>query len=442
MAKLETLFGVARGSIGKVTLRKRTTSTGTRAMTASQKVTSETMTNPKTYAQCEQRARFATAVKFYKRATKNFFRFAYEDKKANESDYNAFMRHNIGAALPMNRYQLDAPAYLAIGAPWLLTQGSLSIPVLEYDTADAFRLSLSGAESGAGDTVGYVSGLLIDNGYAQAGDIITVVLVGSNVRLADYKAKTKEDVAKVIAAGATVPEWTIAQFIVNADDTTSLNDVKMTAKDNLSIKVGSNGESDYLSVVDINGYSAKAAAFIVSRKETSGLLVSTNYLVPDTALEKIIEYVQTSEYYTAMFDSWRANDETAILEGSIADGTRSGSDSGTTSVTGAPSISTLNGKAVPVDLGTLTAGETSIPVVGSKFQSEDYPLQQSQFSIAVTPSTRATITGLEVRSNTSALLKITTAEGNNAVPFTVTWKNPETSESVTVATGNAPGSDA
>lgn len=80
--------------------------------------------NPRTEQQTLQRAKFATAVKFYKSATLGSFKFAFENKRPTESDYNAFMRVNKGSNLLVNRNGYTNPNYPAV-YPWKLSEGSL-----------------------------------------------------------------------------------------------------------------------------------------------------------------------------------------------------------------------------------------------------------------------------------------------------------------------------
>ena len=49
----------------------------------------------RTYAQLKQRIRFCNPSLFYRLAHNAFFRFAFDDQRPNESEYNCFMRHNL-----------------------------------------------------------------------------------------------------------------------------------------------------------------------------------------------------------------------------------------------------------------------------------------------------------------------------------------------------------
>lgn len=432
MAKLETLFGVARGSIGKVTLRKRTTATGTRAMTASQKVTSETMTNPRTQDQVNQRARFATAVKFYKRAVAHFFTFAYEDKRANESYYNAFMRHNVNAALPMVRYQNAAPQFLALGTPYMLTQGQLAAPAVVATGVGAFSASVKGATEADAPTIGDVSAALINAGYAQANDIITIVVIGSSLPVSAYNAYTLEAVQDAISANPGVPSWNILQFRVNADDTTLISAANYVGSQRPVVAMGAD-----VITMSISDSVVSGAAFIITRQNDNKLLASTSYLIPDTAMASLLENIKSSTYKAAVLTSWRATDSTAILEGSIAGGSNVVEEETTT---GNPTINTVNGLSIPAAIGVQSVGTHKLPVVGTAFKSVDNPLKQSMFSITGDGASRVSITGLDVKSNKNALLIITVGEGATASTFSITANISGTAE--VIANGSTPEDDA
>lgn len=88
MSKNNMLLGYARGKVGSLVFNRLKGQQVTKAHNAAP-------SNPKTYAQMAQRCRYNTAVARYKMAKRKFFKFAYEDKRPHESDFNAFMRHNI-----------------------------------------------------------------------------------------------------------------------------------------------------------------------------------------------------------------------------------------------------------------------------------------------------------------------------------------------------------
>lgn len=91
-----------------------------------------------------QRAKFANAVKFYKKAVQNFFKFAFEDKKKSESDYNAFMRHNVMNSTLLMKGNVDDAYFPALGR-WQMSSGSLPNPFdIGKDETSGFRFDNDG----------------------------------------------------------------------------------------------------------------------------------------------------------------------------------------------------------------------------------------------------------------------------------------------------------
>lgn len=81
------------------------------------------ISNPRTASQMTQRVRLSNCVAVY-RANKFWMKFAFEDKKAKESDYNAFIGENISNnAVALTKSEVNAGA--AVAAPYTITRGSL-----------------------------------------------------------------------------------------------------------------------------------------------------------------------------------------------------------------------------------------------------------------------------------------------------------------------------
>lgn len=81
------------------------------------------ISNPRTASQMTQRVRLSNCVAVY-RANKFWMKFAFEDKKDKESDYNAFIGENISNnAVALTKGEVNAGA--AVAAPYTITRGSL-----------------------------------------------------------------------------------------------------------------------------------------------------------------------------------------------------------------------------------------------------------------------------------------------------------------------------
>lgn len=206
MSKGSLFFGNASGKLGQVVL---STVKGQQIARAWQ----PKVANPKTSQQQLQRAKFANAVKFFKRAQQNLFKFAFEDKRKNESDYNAFMRHNVVSSAVLDRSAYDTFNYPAFADNWLLSYGSLGEINADNDIADKETVSLLSLTLGTGEianlTIASASQAFVDNYKAVNGDYVTLVGVSSSV-----KTLTEDPVE--------APEWHILQFVVDTTNTGKL----------------------------------------------------------------------------------------------------------------------------------------------------------------------------------------------------------------------------
>lgn len=312
MAKGSLFWGQGRGKLGQVVL---STVKGQQIARTYQ----ATVANPKSTGQMEQRAKFANAVKFFKRSQQNLFKFAYEDKKKTESDYNAFMRHNVSVSCFLKKPQVDNVKYPALGMvdrtlvnsnpTWMLAQGSLP-EILLPATGGIPKLSLNIDEGKTADNVtvaDFSSGIMGAYPDLLPGDFVTLVTIISNLSGVDVEP-------------TEAPIWGIVQVKVDASDTTPLKELfSMQAENNTkgqpSIAVAETILS--LSAPSTPAYACTMFAAIASRKTASGLLTSNSYLHVNQALKDIISETYPYDYRKAAFESWSAKQ--VILEGSIAD---------------------------------------------------------------------------------------------------------------------------
>lgn len=143
--------------------------------TIARQLASETA-NPRTRSQMEQRVRWANCVAFY-RANASWMKYAYEGKKANQSEYNKFMSLNVAN----NRIYLTKQA-AASGAcvvdSFIMTQGSLpSITYKWVGNAIATNIFLpEDFDDGRGVAVSVFSeAVLSANPGIQEGDQISLI---------------------------------------------------------------------------------------------------------------------------------------------------------------------------------------------------------------------------------------------------------------------------
>lgn len=306
MAKGSLFVGSGSGKVGNLVLANTKSGQVTR-------VYQPNVSNPKTKAQMLQRAKFADAVKFYKQATNGFFKFAFEDKASNESDYNAYMRHNIKNAIPMSREQYEDTRIPAIGSVFALSAGRLSTTAVagfEAGVNDTFKITLPNTAA-AVTTIGELSTALIAEG-AQAGDIVTIVFVSSKLTAAQVQDPD------TIPQSAAAPSWYIAQFIIDTTDTTAIADIDHLGNGGaISAAAGTDGGGSIS--VKVNGAVLGWGGLVITRNTDSGLYATNSDLLGNDNVNELVENLLADGTVENALVSWKAKG-TAILKGSIANG--------------------------------------------------------------------------------------------------------------------------
>ena len=305
MAKGNMLLGMSRGSVGDVTFYRSGGSQRARAR-------NRKPANPMTVRQQTQRAKFANAVKFHKQVTSNFFRFAYEDKKVNESDYNAFMRHNVGNSGFIGAMASKISSWPALGQ-WEVTSGSLP-EIIGGVTASPSFLFFLGVTGSNITTVGQLSTALVALGDNwREGDIVTVLL---------YCATSASSLPTVDTETNHTGSSAYFQFIVNSSDTTTLSSLKVVLNgDEISPYITANGfeikgteTEEWATSWASNLYQC---AVIHSRNTAGGLLVSTQSMLVNKNQVITDALNEGGTYYNAVLADWDAAAE-AVLQGGAA----------------------------------------------------------------------------------------------------------------------------
>lgn len=283
MAKSKSFFGLRRGS----------TKSQTFSVLRGEQITKDRVTdvaNPKTNAQMRQRVLFAEAVKFYKHAVQNFFKFAFEDKQQQESDYNAFMRHNVQNSIILPYDNLKNERFPALGNGWLLTYGSLSSPVVVSHENDA-NFSIDLPTSSEGDSLGLIFSKMIEYYGLQKGDFITIIGIQSYVD-------------SLSGQPSVSPEWSIFQYVIDPD--TEVTTGVLTALEG-EIIVNMGLDADF----------AAGVAVIFSRDiPGSGVKVSTSRLMNNGAAYELVNAAMAENAIAQALNTWGATGK-AILQGAL-----------------------------------------------------------------------------------------------------------------------------
>ena len=304
MSKGSLFFGRASGKLGQVVL---STVKGQQIARAWQ----PKISNPKTSQQQLQRAKFANAVKFFKRAQQNLFKFAFEDKRKNESDYNAFMRHNVVSSAVLDRMVYDNFNYPAFADNWLLSYGSLGEINAENEPSDKEVLQLLTLPLGTGEvanlTIASASQALVSNYKAINGDFVTLVGIKSRV-----KTLTEDPVV--------APEWHIMQFVVDTTNTGKLLEYLEKQDEKASTFFGKDGREPANIIFDYSNDGCSWLGIILSRVTANGVKVSTSNLIPNYYAYEIYQKSLALPYRQSALNSWGRSSE-PILKGGIAKST-------------------------------------------------------------------------------------------------------------------------
>lgn len=305
MSKGSSYWGTATGKIGNTVVRVRK---GVRVESAYQ----PNVTNPRSSGQVVQRGKFSDAVGFYKRAMANFFKMAFEDRKTNETDFNAFMRHNVSRAYVYSRQMVKGgEGALPYIGKWLLTYGSLYSPEVKSSASGITVQLLAGSSE---DTLSATFNELISNGFAQEGDILTIVRVMTSADGAGYDEYTDEALGLLpgftytdaLPAGVG-PVWKVNQYVVDTKNMATLGQ-QPWYKD-------ATGLINFADMGKAATDSARAAAVILTRKTANGLLCSTSQLVWNKKGEDMMTAMATEDWLQGQRKAWSSQD--VILAGAL-----------------------------------------------------------------------------------------------------------------------------
>lgn len=339
MAKGNFLLGYARGSVGDVTFSRVKGNQVAKAR-------NRNPANPNTIPQAMQRSLFADAVRFYTRGVQNAFKFAFEHKLENESDYNAFMRLNVNRGVRIGK--TPESMYPAIG-DWLVADGSITPPLIQnaiagtatgdfiegaYLVADTAAsayvaddelpwstITLGFSAASAPTTVGALSTALKTKfPQLRDGDFVTILLISQAFTgtindtfpsPGGYAEGLMED-----------PAWSFAQFTIDEGSTANVSTIYHSAGTSLNINSGPdndayielNRHSQFVPVVGDTYGTIAAGAVIFSRQTSSGLLVSTAPLSRGYQYQQAVDYCRTKAWEDFVMVDWGAADP-AILQG-------------------------------------------------------------------------------------------------------------------------------
>ena len=300
MAKGNMMLGYSRGSVGDVTFSR---------LKGQQiaKARNRNPNNPKTKTQMMQRSLFVSATKFYQQARAKFFKFAFEDKKYHESDFNAFMRHNVKNGTNMTQEAVQAYNYPALGL-WALSKGSLE-PFVQKSEGNYYKANTGivvPQDYQVPTTVGALSTTLIQSNRFQVGDMLTMVNYGF----------TKVGDAPVPALAPLNDDYmtyfSYKQMVINTDSTDALT------KYDIGVEV--DGTTHVLYITSTGAvYDERyvAVCLIHSRQTANGLLVSDSVLLPSALFDEAVKACADDAYIQQVLNAWGATEEAILSPRSV-----------------------------------------------------------------------------------------------------------------------------
>ena len=311
MSKGSSYWGTATGKIGNTVVRVRK---GVRVESAYQ----PNVSNPRSSGQVVQRGKFSDAVGFYKRAMANFFRMAFEDKKTNETDFNAFMRHNVSRGYVYSRQMVTGgQGALPYIGKWLLSFGSLYNMPINSGASGLDVTHWMPTEGGDNPTMGNMFTSWIADGLVQEGDILTVVRILSSADGAGYDEYTDEALGLLPGFTYTgtlpegvAPKWSVDQYIVKPDSAELLKRQRW-----LSVSSDASATINFADMGTASVDSARAAAAIITRKTANGLLCSTTPLVWNKTAETMMTQMATDSWLEGQRKAWSS--QNVILAGAL-----------------------------------------------------------------------------------------------------------------------------
>lgn len=272
------------------------------------------VSNPQSNKQMYQRSRFLACSKFFTRGNKNYFKFAFENKRRGESDFNAFMRENIVNSPNITRDAYQFSNYPIIGE-FIMTRGSL--PTIEQSAVNnrwsaTFPVKYTGEVA---PTISSLSSALISTGVYQIGDIITLLFITTGT-----SAGVPSLHPQLYPSSYGTPVWTIKQFKINPSDYTELSTLGLhfaQAADGSISLIGDEGTDFYPE----NQYSGWCC--VHSRITKHGLKVSTSVLSINRLAAMANEDQYDDTYISEVIADWKNPssvpvDNEIILEGALA----------------------------------------------------------------------------------------------------------------------------
>lgn len=220
MSKGNMFLGYARGKVGSLVFARKAGEQITRAYNGNPK-------DAKTEAQMKQRTSLTNIIRLYQ-CSPGFFKKAFENKEATQSDYNRLVSINLKKSFRVYLPKEIADSNGGVVAPYRITDGSLQNIIVSGSGVDAVTNIAVGAafEITAETTVGELTAAILGNNtFIMAGDQLSYLSIEQYTDLGVPKLRARRyemvlDVSSTAKVLDVFPEQAVAVnggFIAHGD---------------------------------------------------------------------------------------------------------------------------------------------------------------------------------------------------------------------------------
>lgn len=258
----------------------------------------------KSDSQIIRRAQWISASQYYSRAIASQFKFAFENKKANQSEQNRFMKLNWNRGVIRKYDDVSNPNYPSVGR-FIISDGSLRPLVTRLHLSGGFFFAVPTIDDNsiASNTLGYLSRCMVRLGYRQ-GDIVTFSIIRTS-------AQSGSNLQPIIA-GDTPPEYFFIQFTLDINSTITMESMNIAVVDGTTFS--ESNSQGYVAYIPYEEPVIMGGCVQVSRKLRNRLLVSYAEIALNSMGNQAMIYGQSNEWRQIVIDSWKATGN-AILQG-------------------------------------------------------------------------------------------------------------------------------
>lgn len=255
----------------------------------------ESVTNPRTEAQMNQRVKWANLVNLY-RVNSNWMKYAYETKKTTQSEYNKWMSLNITNSRIYLTKQLAAAGACVVDA-YTITQGSL--PSIENTKRDdktwVSNIYVTGIDDLYDTTVAQFTDLVLQNNPGiREGDQLSLIRLSQQTNGDNgvpYVIQRRYELVFSRTNNRLVRDY-LPEDIIEA------------------VSIGSNFALGLLIESRVGGF-----AWILSRTIAGKTYVSTQTIVPVNN-GALISLYSSDEAYRAAIESYGTSDDAFLSSAS------------------------------------------------------------------------------------------------------------------------------